>query len=193
MQTQREFFKTIVDLLAKAGIEYMVSGSIASTVYGEPRTTNDIDIVIDPNEQKLKKFLELIGKGYYFSETSAIDALKNRSMFNIIDVQCGWKIDLIIKKSRPFEILEFRRKINAEVLGPQAFIVSPEDSIISKLAWSKRSQSQTHIRDVLGVLVNQYEQLDFEYLEKWAAMLGLSDSLKELIRQAEEIRGRQQH
>jgi hypothetical protein len=178
----------IVDLLAKAEIEYMVSGSIASTVYGEPRTTNDIDIVIDPDERKLGTFLDLIDKGYYFSKTAAIDALKNRSMFNIIDIQCGWKIDLIIKKSRPFEILEFRRKRNAEILGTHAFIISPEDSVISKLVWAKNSQSQIQLRDTLGVLVAQWDRLDFEYLKKWAQQLEVDKTLDGLIAQAQRIR-----
>lgn len=192
MRSQNEFFRVIVDLLDKAGIEYMVSGSVASTVYGEPRTTNDIDIVIDASEQKLEKFLDSISSEYYCNKSVAIDAIKNRSMFNIIDVQCGWKIDLIIKKSRPFEILEFQRKKHAEVLGTQAFLVSAEDSIISKLAWARSSQSETQLRDVLGMLINRYEQLDFDYLQKWAALLELSDTLKELISQAEQIRGHQQ-
>jgi len=193
MQSQREFFRAIIGLLVDAGIEYMVSGSIASTVYGEPRTTNDIDIVIDPDQQKLTKFLDSIGNEYYFSKAAARDAIKNRSMFNIIDTQSGWKIDLIIKKTHPFANFEFQRRRDAQVLGTGAFLVSPEDSIISKLVWSKDTQSQTQGRDVLGILANQYEQLDFTYLQKWAEQLELSDTLKELIRQAVEIRSRQRH
>lgn len=191
MQTQRDFFKMIVGLLSDAGIEYMVSGSIASTIHGESRTTNDIDIVIDPDKQKLEKFLNSIGDGYCVSKAEVIDAMNNRSMFNIIDVECGWKIDLIIKKTPPFSILEFRRKRKAEVLGTPAFIVSPEDSILSKLVWSKDTQSQTQGRDVLGILASQYNRLDFEYLKDWAKRLDVSDALNELIRQAQNIHNHQ--
>jgi hypothetical protein len=103
----------IVELLNRASVPFMVAGSFASTYHGIPRTTNDIDIVIAPTEEALALFLrELPEQDYYVSQDAAFDALRRRTMFNVIDMETGWKVDMIVQKGRPFSQEEFHRRIS---------------------------------------------------------------------------------
>ncbi|HMC64579.1 MAG TPA: hypothetical protein VKI65_06545 [Gemmataceae bacterium] len=133
-------------------------------------------------------FIDSLGSDYYVGKESAHDALRNRSTFNIIDFQSGWKADLIVQKDRPFSREEFDRRKTENLSGLQVPIVSPEDVILSKLEWSKISESERQIRDALGVAVVQWKILDKEYLRKWAEELGVADRLEAVLRDAEARR-----
>ncbi len=102
MTTQKEFLERLVSLLEKAGIPYMVAGSMSSSLHGRPRATQDTDVVIDPTEDQLASFLALLEQGYYVSRDTAFDAFHRRTMFNVIDLAGGWKADLILRKDRSF-------------------------------------------------------------------------------------------
>lgn len=189
MDAQREFLRRLIDSLDKVGIPYMVAGSLGSSLYGRPRATNDIDLVIAPDESQFRRFLETIGPEYYVSEEAAWAALKGRSAFNIIDARTGWKADLRIRQDRPFSDEEFRRRQKADLLGMKAWVVSPEDVVLSKLEWARESASEQQVRDVLGVLETQYGNLDMRYLRKWGEVLGVQDRLAELLEKAREVIG----
>ena len=137
--SQKDFFTKLIQKLEEANVEYMVSGSLGSSMHGEPRATNDIDLVIAPTEVQLHTFIGSLSQEYYIDLEAALDAYRNRTMFNVIDRQTGWKADLIIRKDREFSREEFRRQINAEILGVGVKVISPEDAILSKLEWSKES------------------------------------------------------
>jgi hypothetical protein len=96
--SQQVFFQTLAELLNACKIPFMVSGSLASSVHGEPRATNDLDLVIDPATDALDRLMERLPKQWYASPEAAREALLHRSMFNIIDAESGWKADLIIRK-----------------------------------------------------------------------------------------------
>lgn len=172
MMEQNQFLKQIVSLLERAGVPYMISGSVGSSFHGQPRATNDADIVIDPTKEQLLAFIASLGSDFYVSQPAALQALEHRAMFNIIGTQSGYKADMIIRKKRPFSQQEFRRKIRSELFGVSAYILSPEDSILSKLEWSKDRHSEAQLKDALGVLTVQKARLDFAYLKKWAKELG---------------------
>ncbi|OQY07447.1 MAG: hypothetical protein B6I25_01855 [Planctomycetales bacterium 4572_13] len=184
MTGQNAFLERIINALEDANIPYMISGSIGSSFHGQPRATNDADIVIDPTVQQLSVFIESLGPEYYVSKEAAQQAIQNRSMFNVIDIQLGHKADLIVRKDRPYSQQEFLRKTRANFLGIDTYVLSPEDSILSKLEWSKGRQSQTQFKDALGVLIAQKDALDFDYLKKWAKELGIEDTLKNLFEEA---------
>jgi len=185
MNEQREFLGRLVDLLGKAGIPYMLAGSLGSSFHGRPRATNDIDLVIAPTEPQFRQFLETLGSDYYVSQEAAWAAFHRRSTFNIIDIKTQWKADLRIRQARSFSMMEFSRRQKAIVLDTDVWIVSPEDVILSKLEWAQESGSQRQIEDVLGVLQVQYDRLDKEYLRKWAKELGVADALAELVKKVE--------
>lgn len=184
MTSQYDFLKKLINILGDCSIPYMISGSFGSSYHGRPRATKDIDIVIAPTEKQLLEFVESLGEDYYVSLETVRDAFANNSMFNIIDSLSGWKADFIFCKTRAFSRQEFERKGIAEIGGLDVWVTSPEDIILSKLEWSKDSQSERQFGDALGVAVVQWDRLDIDYLRKWAKELQVRDSLEQLIEQA---------
>jgi hypothetical protein len=180
MSEQRDFLRRLIDVLEKAGVPYMIAGSLASSFHGRPRATNDIDLVIVPTESQLRRFLNILGPDYYVSEDAVWAAWNARSAFNVIDVKTGWKADLRIRQARPFSVAEFERRQKANILSTEVWVLSPEDAILSKLEWAKESGSAQQAQDVLGILQMQSEKLDKSYLWEWAEILGVRGSLEEL-------------
>lgn len=165
----------LISRFEQAGIPYMVVGSFASTLHGIPRTTHDIDIVVDLTSKSLASLLAALPEeDYYVSEDAARDALKRRTQFNIIDLATGWKIDLIVLKRRPFSLEEFNRRIPARILDVDVFVASAEDTIISKLEWAATSGSARQIQDVASVVAVRGKALDIAYIDQWAQQLGVS-------------------
>jgi hypothetical protein len=175
-----DVFLRITTALDQAGIAYMLSGSFASAYYGTPRSTRDIDLVIEATPAQLRALVQsLPGERYYVDLDAALQAQKRQSLFNVIDLATGWKVDLIIRKSRAFSAEEFRRRRPADLHGLTMFVATVEDVILSKLEWSKLSQSQRHIQDVAAILRTRWETLDQTYLEKWVSELALEKQWNE--------------
>jgi len=169
-----DVLRKITCSLAAAGIPYMLAGSFASTYYGAARSTRDIDLVIDATPAQLRDFVQRLASENYYAELSAaLDALRQESMFNVIDMASGWKIDLIIRKARAFSREEFGRRQLVTLQDLSLFVASAEDVIVSKLEWSKLSQSQRQIEDVAAILRIRGDALDRQYLEKWIGELQL--------------------
>ncbi len=121
MEGHAAFLAKIVTLLNGAGIQHMLCGSVASMAYSGPRNTNDVDIVIRATLQQLNAFLSTIDDDlYYISPEAAHEAFKAQSMFNLIDFNSGWKVDLIFLKSREFEVEEFERRVPGNVWGVES-------------------------------------------------------------------------
>ena len=186
MTSLKDFLQSVVENLQQAGIDYVICGSIAASFYGVERSTQDTDIIINPTEERLTNFLKLLGDAFYVSSDAALEALKRNTMFNIIDVENAWKADLIIRKKTDFHAEEFHRKRKEKLLGKDLYILSPEDTILSKLEWAKNSSSEQQLRDALCVATVQYESLDRDYLYKWAKELQVESSLERLLKQAKE-------
>lgn len=124
----------------------MVTGSFASTHYGAPRSTQDIDIVISSDQEQLRSLVKSLGADeYYVGLDAALDAHRRLSLFNIIDHKTGWKIDLIFRESRPFSLEEFDRRHKTRLHGIDLYVATPEDIIIAKLEWAKIGLSDTWI------------------------------------------------
>jgi hypothetical protein len=168
--------RDIIASLEALGVPYMVVGSFASTFHGEPRMTRDLDLVIDPSSEQLEQLLERLDPDrYYVDPDVARDALRRRQMFNVIDMNTAWKVDLVIRKARPFSIEELRRRQPATLLGVDVATASAEDTIIAKLEWAKDSGSDRQLDDVAGILrVRGEGTLDLAYLEHWIEELGLA-------------------
>jgi len=157
----------------------MLTGSLASSMHGEPRSTHDIDLIIDPTRDSLAKLLEgFPAEAYYVSRNTAFEALEARSLFNVIDFESGWKVDFLIRKDREFSVVEFGRRRVSELLGFQIFVASPEDVILAKLEWARMSDSERQIRDAAGILRAQGEAIDTEHLERWARHLNVWHELE---------------
>lgn len=160
--------------LERAGVPYMITGSVASSYHGEPRATRDLDVVIDPEPGALERLVaEFSADGWYVDADVARRALAERTQFNAIDAATGWKVDFLVRKDRLFSLEEFGRRIPAQILGTQAWIASPEDTIIAKLEWAATGGSDRQLADVAAVLDIGGESLDRAYIERWVAGLGL--------------------
>ena len=170
-----DFVRRLIERLDDAGIAYMLAGSVASTFHGIPRSTQDVDVVVTMATGDLKRLLATLpDDAYYVSDEAALDALRRRSQFNIIDLESGWKADLIVRKERPFSESEFLRRIRAEVLGVPAWVATAEDTIITKLEWAKRGGgSERQLRDVVGIIEVVGAELDREYISRWVNELGI--------------------
>jgi hypothetical protein len=174
----------LVRRLETLGIPYMVTGSVASSHHGLPRATNDADIVVDPTPDALDALVAaLLAEGYYVDAKVAREALGSRRLFNVIDPETAFKVDLIIRKERRFSREEFARRERRDLGGLAATIATPEDSILSKLEWARKAGgSERQLADALGVLQVCGERIDRAYIEKWAAPLGVEDLWRELLR-----------
>ena len=163
--------------LTSAGVPHMVVGSFASSFHGVPRSSQDLDLVIDPEPASLRRFLaDLPPAEYYADADAAVDALDRRGQFNVIDMATAWKADLIVRKARPFSVEEMRRRAEGDLLGARVFVASPEDTLLSKLEWAKISGgSELQLRDAAGILELRGQDLDVAYIEHWVADLGLEE------------------
>lgn len=131
--TTEDIFRRIIEALGRSGIPYMLTGSFASSYHGIPRATQDIDLVIAPTASQLRHLVSLLpATEYYISEEAALNALARERQFNVIDFATGWKIDLIIRKTRAFSRTEFERRSAVDLFGVQLFIASAEDVVMAK-------------------------------------------------------------
>jgi hypothetical protein len=158
-------------------IPYMVSGSFASSFHGKPRTTHDADVVIDPSPEALEALVSaLAAAGFYVAPDVARDALQRRRQFNVIAPETAFKLDLIIRKERPFSREELKRRQAGTLAGAPAMFASAEDTILSKLEWAKKGGgSERQLEDVRGVVDVKGADLDRGYIERWAGELDVLD------------------
>jgi hypothetical protein len=184
MSELSDFLSRTVGYLDEAGIPYMVAGSLTSNAFGHPRTTNDVDIVIDPTIEQAEKLISLIGDNFYADLTSAKEAVERRSMFNIIDFATGYKADLVIRKDRPFSSSEFDRRQRNVIAETDVWAATPEDTILAKLEWARIGDSERQYRDAFNIAAIEQESLDQAYLHKWAVELGVDDLLARLLEEA---------
>jgi hypothetical protein len=167
-----ELLHSIVQSLETKEIPYMLTGSLALNVYSVPRMTLDIDIVIELEENNLKDFVSIFSKGFYTDINTIATETKKRGMFNVIDHKTGFKIDFLIRKNTEYRKLEFSRRIRKGIAGFDAWIVSPEDLIISKIEWIQHLQSDRQRGDIINLLAVQ--NIDKEYIIHWCNVLGLN-------------------
>jgi hypothetical protein len=179
-------FHTLADVVGRlddAGIPHMVAGSVASTYHGEPRTTQDVDIIINPSPEALQRFIDGLDRSRYYVG-DAIGALEQRSFFNVIDGTTGWKVDLIVRRDRPFSRAEFERRLAASIGGTELHVATAEDTILAKLEWAAESGSERQRQDVVAMIRAIGTDLDVEHLRRWAPELGVGDALEDLLRTA---------
>lgn len=168
--------------LDAAGVPYMLTGSLASSLHGVPRTTQDLDFVIAPDERTLEALLlHFPADRFYVSRHTAFEALRKSSLFNVVDTESGWKLDFIIRKSREFSRVEFDRRVRVELFGATIAVATPEDVLISKLEWAKRSGSERQLEDAVGVLRTNKAKVDLPYIERWVGTLDLAPQWKAVV------------
>lgn len=176
MNEQLDFLREIVSRLEGAGIPYMVTGSLAMTFYATPRMTRDIDVVLELDVVRARRIVALFQDDCYIEHESVLDAVSREASFNIIHNERILKADFIVRKDDPYRREEFRRRRRMRIEdGFEVWVVTPEDLVLSKLAWNPVSELQ--LRDV-SQLVEEATALDWDYVERWARHLGVQDALQ---------------
>ncbi|MBT9316836.1 hypothetical protein [Leptothoe spongobia] len=165
--------KQLHPIFDRVHIHYYITGGVASSLYGDPRTTRDLDIVLNIQSSKISPLVEaLTQEGFYVPGVE--DTISGRMQtLQIIHTESILQADLVISGNDPWDLLKFERR----QLNDGLYFASPEDVILNKLRWRQRSQSEKQWRDVLGVLKVQGQGLDFEYMKEWAERLGLTEDL----------------
>jgi hypothetical protein len=179
----------VARVLEDLRIPYLVGGSIVSSIYGEPRTTLDADLVADLQPQHIQPFSAALSEDFYVEPERIADAVRRRASFNIVHHRTGLKVDIFILKNSPMARQEMARRQRVALLPDldELPMATPEDIVLQKLHWYQIGNgiSDRQWRDVLGVLKVQQKRLDFGYLKEWAPQLGVED----LLRQAYEDAG----
>ncbi|OGD10433.1 MAG: hypothetical protein A2Y86_08925 [Candidatus Aminicenantes bacterium RBG_13_62_12] len=172
---QSELLGYLVRCLEKLDIPYFITGAVACIAYGEPRLTNDIDIVADIGEEHIAPLKECFPAEEYYLDSDAIrEAIQRKFQFNIIHPASGLKVDVMLPKQDAFDRSRFARVKRMRPLeDTEANFASPEDVIIKKMEYYKEGSSEKHIRDILGMMKISGEMIDLEYISSWVKRLNL--------------------
>lgn len=170
----------VAEALERCGVAYFLGGSLASSFQGEPRATNDIDLVVDLSEAGVAPLVAALGPDFDVDETALRRAARERTSWNVIYVPAVTKIDLFIRRDGPFDASEFARRTRVEVRpGRRIFVKSAEDTVLRKLLWYREGGgvSDRQWRDVVQVLRQSRQVIDDVYLDQWAGRLDLDGLL----------------
>jgi hypothetical protein len=186
----------LVGALDSAGIPYMVAGSLGSSFLGQYRATNNADVVISPTSEQLDRLLAALQHDdYCLDADKARRAFRDRSSIHVVHLPTGFLAGLILLKERPFSVEEFNRRQQAPIAGTTVWTMTPEDAILSKLEWSKRtgkskptSKSEQQFQDALGVAIVQMPNLDWGYLRKWAVELDVEELLDRMVIEIDAVK-----
>jgi hypothetical protein len=149
----------------------MLSGSVAMSLYTQPRFTRDYDFVVHLKNEHIPLLLNSFGQGYYINDESVKEAIKNRTMFNIIDHKSSYKADFMILKDEPFRQSEFQRRKQMKFLDMTISVVSVEDLLLSKIIWIQETQSAVQMEDIKSL--SALSELDWNYINGWIKELDL--------------------
>ena len=180
----------LLGALAELKIPYFIGGSVASGNFGLPRQTNDVDVIADVTPQTASSLCQKNSTTFYADAIDAAAAVRNGRAFNVIHLQSAYKFDIFPVADNPYARTELSRarEIQSSIPGLEQLrfpVCSAEDTVLSKLVWFRRGGevSDRQWRDILGVVHVQRERLDANYLEEWAARLGVGDLLKLVLEQ----------
>ncbi|MGH2620875.1 MAG: hypothetical protein ACRDHG_09950 [Anaerolineales bacterium] len=170
-----ELLERLVKVFERLGISYLVTGSVASMAYGEPRLTNGIEVVADVQDKHIAGLLAAFpADEFYVSGEAVREVITRRGQFNIIHPSSGLKVDVIIRKETAFERSRFgRRRRIRPAESYEADFAAPEDVIIKKMEYYREGGSEKHLRDITGIMKVSAGEIDEVYIAEWADRLGL--------------------
>ncbi len=174
---QSDLLRYVVDTLEGLGLPYFITGSHAAMQYGEPRFTNDIDVVLDLAPSKVRELCARFPiDDFYVSEDAARSAATLGGQFNVIHPESGLKVDMIVAKDDPLDHERLRRATRLPTPGGgDAMFSTPEDLMLKKMDFYREGGSEKHLRDIASILKISGNRVDVGYVAKWAASLGLSE------------------
>jgi len=174
---QDELLQRAVETLERLNLTYLVTGSMATILYGEPRFTNDIDIVVQLSAKRIGDFVQAFPSDEFYLDDERIrQAVESRGQFNVLHPASGLKIDVIIPEMDEFDRSRFTRARRVRPANDyEATFSSAEDVIVKKLQFHAEGGSDKHLRDIASVLRISGADLDRDYVTEWADRLGLRE------------------
>ena len=179
----------VAEILERLGVPYLVGGSLASSVHGIPRATQDADVVADLRIEHVDSLVAALGDGWYADGDMIRDAVRRRACFNIVHLATMFKVDVFVLTGSREQQREMQRRVRmtlGEDPGREVFVASPEDVVLMKLDWYRLGEgaSDRQMRDVIGVIQVQGGALDMEYLRESAREMDLVDLLEKAVEEA---------
>jgi hypothetical protein len=178
---EQELLADCLRRLNRSGVTYYLTGSMASNYWGIPRTTHDLDFVIQLPAAAVAKIVSAFTPDFYIDEAAVRAAYQPPHQFNAIDTRSALKVDFWLPKPEPFDKEMLRRRVHATLFGEPAWIATAEDVILHKLIWNRISPSDRQLGDAAGVMAVQAGALDANYLKHWAHELNLTGELEKLL------------
>lgn len=174
---QTDLLRRVIGLLEQLDLTYMVVGSVASGAYGEPRFTQDIDILIHLSAEQVDSLCQAFpSPEYYVDADSAREAVRRTGQFNVIHPASGNKIDFIIAREDPYGRTQMQRRQRVRILPDlEGCAAAPEDIILGKLEYYRQGGSEKHLRDITGMMKVSGELVDTAYVARWAEELGVRE------------------
>ena len=179
--TEQELLVDCLQRLNGVGAPYMLTGSMASNYWGIPRSTHDVDFVVQLPRSSIPSFMRAFADSYFLQQSSIESAYEPPHQFNAIDERSGFKVDFWMLRRDQFELAMFARRTAVQLFGLEAWIATSEDVILHKLFWNKLGPSERQLGDAAGVMAVQEAKLDQQYLRQWASHLGVQHELEELL------------
>ncbi|MCI0629818.1 MAG: hypothetical protein L0Y44_04090 [Phycisphaerales bacterium] len=180
-----ELIRTVTEVLNDLEIPYFITGSVASIVFGEGRQTADVDIVAQVEDRHVVRLCAAFpADRLYISEDAVREAIGLHGQFNIIDSTTGYKADIIVPAPTALNAQRFARarRVRPAAADRTYWFASPEDVIVKKLEAHREGGSDKHLRDVAGIIKTMGDQLDREYIERWAATLSIDDIWRAVVK-----------
>ena len=168
----------ITSRLDAAGIDYMLTGSLALACHAQPRMTRDIDLVAAFFLKDALRMNDVLGSSYYVSNEAAREAVLHQSSFNAIHEATLIKVDFMVRKREDYRLHEFTRRVKVRLADFELWVVSKEDLILSKLEWARESHSERQLTDVENLIATGCDEA---YLRTWSAALNLTDMLTRVL------------
>jgi hypothetical protein len=178
---ERELLVDCLRRLNRTGVAYYLTGSMASNYWGVPRTTHDLDFVVQLPMSAVPRVMEEFSGDFYVDESAVRAALRPPHQFNAIDTRSALKVDFWLPKPEPFDKEMFRRRLRVTLFNESAWISTAEDVILHKLIWNRISPSDRQLGDAAGVVAVQAGALDKDYLRRWAQELWVTNNLERLL------------
>jgi hypothetical protein len=179
--TERDLLIDCLRRLNRSATPYMLTGSMASNYWGIPRTTHDLDFVIQLPVSGISRLVDAFHHDFELDERAVHDAYKPPFQFNAIDTRSALKVDFWLLRPEPFEREMFARRQRVELFGEPAWIATAEDVILHKLYWHSISPQDRQLADAAGIVAVQSAKLDLEYLRRWAAKMGVQTILDQIF------------
>ena len=178
---ERELLVDCLRRLNRIGVTYYLTGSMASNYWGIPRTTHDLDFVVQLPPSAVPAIVQVFSGDYFLDEAAVRAAYQPPHQFNAIDTRSALKVDFWLPKPAPFDKEMLRRRVPITLFGEPAWIATAEDVILHKLVWNRITPSDRQLGDAAGVVAVQADALDRPYLMHWAQELKLVNELDRLL------------